>query len=627
MEQDTIIPIIPTIKVNQYKLTNQLTSSNRNFNIIVAYTFGIQGIGRDGKIPWYIPEDMKHFKEITIPKSTDNELSIVIMGRKTWDSIPVKNRPLKNRYNIVLSNDANYRYTQNKLYHKLPCNHNCEDVYFTTWEHLFNEKKYELIEKLILSKLYKIPEIPEIPISNDTYETIDILVSPTVININTNIDIDIDIDIESKYSQSKYSQNVSNTRFTYHIIGGSQIYKKAIDMYRELNISYTITATEIYPTKDQDKCKDSNLLCDTVFPKIDESMRITSVSPFYQSMHNQSLTISGYSRPISLYYRFITYETSNNNNNKSFFSQENEYLILMRNILENGSSNDDRTGVGTLSIFGSMLKYNLRDSFPLCTTKRMFFRAVFEELLFYLRGQTDNKILQSKGIEVWTANTTREFLDKRGLQHYEVGDMGRTYGFNFRHYGAEYNGCSSNYGTDTNTSIGTDQLANIIHLIKNEPSSRRIIIDLWDPTSLDQAALPSCLCKYQFNVNVIKKELNLAIYLRSSDYFLANNWNSSCGALFVYLLCNIDGIDLIPGDLTVFIADAHLYKTHIEQVKINLERKPYPYPKLIIKNSNSNTNTNTDKQIKKKNITDFKFEDIELLGYKSHPNIKAEMAI
>jgi len=168
-------------------------------------------------------------------------------------------------------------------------------------------------------------------------------------------------------------------------------------------------------------------------------------------------------------------------------------------------------------------------------------------------------------------------------------------------------------------SVGYDQVANVIHLIKTEPSSRRIIIDLWDCSTIHKAALPSCLCKYQFNVNTTKKELNLAIYLRSSDYFLANNWNSCCGALLVHLLCNLDGIDLTPGELTVFIADAHLYKTHIEQVKINLERKPFPFPKLIVKGDSEGK--------KKKDIMDFKFEDIELLGYKAHPNIKAEMAI
>ena len=337
---------------------------------------------------------------------------------------------------------------------------------------------------------------------------------------------------------------------------------------------------------------------------------ITDVSPFQYSK-NKDCNDNPY------LFRFITYNRQKYNkiNELSFTSEEDEYLNLMRNILYSGVSSDDRTGVGTLSIFGSMLKYNLRDTFPLCTTKKMFFRAIFEELMFYLSGKTDNKILQEKNIHVWDGNTTREFLDKRGLNHYEEGDLGQTYGFNFRHFGGEYKGCSFDYGAGTDQSIGYDQLANVIHLIKNEPGSRRIIIDLWDCTSIHKAALPSCLCKYQFNVNTIKKELNLAIYLRSSDFFLANNWNSTCGALLVHLLCNTEGIDLTPGELTVFIADAHLYKSHIDQVKLNLERSPLPFPKLLIKGE------------KKKEITDFKFEDLDLIGYKAYPNIKATMAI
>ena len=566
---------------------------NQKLNLVVAYTFGNQGIGRDGSIPWNIPEDIKHFKKLTSSKyiNDDNmsyEFSIVIMGRKTWESIPDKYKPLSNRLNIILSNDSEYRDRSNAEYNTNEYHHNNNNdnndkfnnsfgVYFTTWDLLFNEGGYLEIEKSLFGD-----------------------------NNNNN-------------------NNNNKISISYYIIGGEQIYKKAI----ESNLDLTIYSTEIYTESKKP------ILCDIFFPKIDNkemnkemnkenNIVIINVSPFYKSNTQD------------LWFRYITYVKSSKTNIqnliKPFYSQETEYLSLMQNILENGSSNDDRTGVGTISIFGAMLKYNLQDTFPLCTTKRMFFRAIFEELMFYLSGKTDNKILQAKGIHVWDGNTSREFLDKRGLTHYEEGDMGQTYGFNYRHFGGEYKGCGFNYDNTLmeheglQPSVGYDQVANVIHLIKTEPSSRRIIIDLWDCSTVDKAALPSCLCKYQFNVNVTKKELNLAIYLRSSDYFLANNWNSCCGAMFVHLLCNLEGIDLTPGELTVFIADAHLYKTHLEQVKINLERKPFPFPKLIVKgDSYGNLDGNLDG--KKKNIMDFKFEDIELLGYKAHPNIKAEMAI
>jgi dihydrofolate reductase/thymidylate synthase len=551
---------------------------NKELNIVVAYTFGKQGIGKDGTIPWSIPEDMTYFKHITKPKENDKTtFSIVIMGRKTWNSIPEQFKPLANRYNIILSNDDNYRLEQNTLYDFgkiLKTDKNIAKntgVFFTTWDNFIN-KDYINIEKII---------------NNDNDNNI------------------------------YYGVNYTN-KFNYYVIGGEQIYKKAL----ESNLNITLYTTELYPVDKRE------IECDSFFPTIlnlnntsnNTTITITNVSPF-QISKTKDINNNNY------IYRFITYYIQNNNNTNNtnnidtifpFKSGEDDYLSLMSNILYSGTTNDDRTGVGTLSLFGSMLKYDLRDSFPLCTTKRMFFRAIFEELMFYLSGKTDNKLLQAKGIHVWDGNTSRDFLDKRGLSHYEEGDMGQTYGFNYRHFGGEYKGCASDYGLDTVNHVGYDQVANIIHLIKNEPSSRRIIIDLWDCSTIDKAALPSCLCKYQFNVNTVKKELNLAIYLRSSDFFLANNWNSTCGALMVHLLCNMEGIDLTPGELTVFIADAHLYKSHIEQVKLNLERQPLPFPKLLIKLSNGE---------KKKNILDFKFEDLDLLGYKSYPNIKAEMAI
>ena len=541
---------------------------NNILNIVVAYTFNKQGIGKNGALPWKIPEDMAHFKHITTSRE-ENHFNIVVMGRKTWESIPDTFKPLENRFNIILSNNEKYRLEQNTNYKCGTINkNNNTGVYFTNWENFINTDYLQVENNF--NKLY---------CNNEKH----------IIN-----------------------------KFNYYIIGGEQIYKQALDT--KLNIK--IHATEIYPVNKKE------IECDTFFPTIlntsnktnkqsniqtntqTNNIIITNVSPFHTSKNKDD-------NGNPYLYRFITYNRQNDYrlDEFPFKSEEDNYLDLMKNILYNGASSDDRTGVGTLSIFGSMLKYNLRDTLPLCTTKRMFFRAVFEELMFYLSGKTDNKILQEKNIHVWDGNTTREFLDKRGLQHYEEGDLGQTYGFNFRHFGADYKGCSYDYGTNTEHSVGYDQVANVIHLIKNEPGSRRIIIDLWDCSSIHKAALPSCLCKYQFNVNTEKKELNLAIYLRSSDFFLANNWNSTCGAIFVHLLCNLEGIDLTPGDLTVFIADAHLYKTHQEQVKLNLERTPLPFPKLIIKGE------------KRKSINEFVFEDLDLIGYKAYPNIKAEMAI
>lgn len=482
---------------------------NNYYNLVVAYTFGKQGIGSNNTIPWSIPEDMTFFKNITTTTKDISKQNAVIMGRKTWDSLHEKFKPLPKRYNIVLTNSQTPEIYRNN-----------KNVIFVNLE-TFNSLDLSLYENL-------------------------------------------------------------------YIIGGGEIYNLALQTNRVIKLY----VTEIYGYDKE---------CDVTFPKF-EYQSIVNVSQFNYSSKN------------CLYYRHIVYNINwyylGCDNRLWYNKEEQHYLDIMQHILENGIDVNDRTGVGTLSSFGHMLKYNLRDTFPISTTKKIFFRAIFEELMLYISGKTDNKILQEKGIHVWDGNTSREFLDKRGLNHYPEGDMGETYGFNMRHYGGMYLGCDKVYTKD----YGYDQLANVIHLIKNDPNSRRIIIDLWNPETVDKASLPSCLCKYQFNVNTNKKELNLAIYLRSSDYFLANNWNTCTGALIVHLLCNLEDIDLTPGDLTVFIGDAHLYKTHIEQVKQNLERKPFPFPKLIIKN-------------KKKNIEEFVFSDIELLGYKSHPNIKAFMAV
>jgi thymidylate synthase len=296
-----------------------------------------------------------------------------------------------------------------------------------------------------------------------------------------------------------------------------------------------------------------------------------------------------------------------------FISQEQQYLNIMRDIMINGIERNDRTGIGTISLFGTQQRYNLMDTFPISTTKQIFFRAIFEELSLYISGKTDNKVLQDKGIHIWDGNTNREFLDKRGLKSYPEGDMGETYGFNFRHFGGSYIDCNTDYPLDGNN--GFDQIANLLHLLKTDPTSRRMLITLWNPATTNKAALPSCLMMYQFYVNTNSNTLNCQIYLRSSDYFLANNWNTCTGALLTHMICNLQDINLTPGELIVITGDTHIYKTHLEQVNVNLERKPYPFPKLVFKCN------------KQKSLTDFTFNDLMLLGYRRHKSIPAPMAV
>ena len=371
------------------------------------------------------------------------------------------------------------------------------------------------------------------------------------------------------------------------IIGGEALYTYVLDNYsKDINKIYI---TEIY----------KSIECDKFFPKINnELFKICDVSNFKKEK--------------DIHFRYITYKNADSNGPFYINHEEQNFKMFIKNILDNGLKRDDRTGVGTISLFAPhSMKYDLKNTFPLCTLKRGFLRAVFEELLLYIRGQTDNNILKDKNIHIWDGNTTREFLDKRGLTELPEGDMGETYGFNMRHYGGDYVNCKTTYD-ETN---GFDQLKYVIDEIKNNPHSRRILINLWNPKTTCKAALPSCLHQYQFYVDTDKKTLSVQIYLRSSDVFLANNWNVCTGALFVHLLCNLDSIDLTPGELTMVCGDAHIYKTHIELAEKMISREAYPYPKLIVTE-------------KKTNIEDFVYEDIKLIGYKSHPNdLKGEMAV
>ena len=482
-------------------------------NIIVAYCKKNNGIGFDNKIPWLLKNDLKNFQQITSKTLKDHTKNMVVMGRKTWDSIPNKNKPLNNRINIVL--------TRNK------------DL----------KLKYEI-------ESYK-----------DTYVKYDFNEILEVVKLNKNF-------------------NISNI----FIIGGESLYKMALES-KQVSKFYV---TEIY----------EDFECDTFFPKIDQSeFKLTYISKFYCESN--------------IYYRYLEYVPKNNYSIKTWQNIEEEtYLQTLKNIITNGIETEDRTGVGTYSIFGEKFTYNLEDTFPALTTKKIFLRGVFEELMLYLSGKTDNSILNDKNIHIWDGNTSREFLDERGLQHYPEGDMGETYGFNFRHYGGFYESCKHN-----NKGKGFDQLEYVLYLIKNDPNSRRIIINLWNPATMNKAALPACLCFYQFYVDTKHKKLNLQIYIRSSDFFLANNWNTLTGALLVHMICNLKDINLTPGTLKVITGDTHIYKNHIDKAKENLTRIPRPFPKLVIKNG------------KKEKLTDYTYDDLQLIDYYPYKNIKASMAI
>lgn len=257
---------------------------------------------------------------------------------------------------------------------------------------------------------------------------------------------------------------------------------------------------------------------------------------------------------------------------------EKQYINLIKNIIEkgilfycnrlcmaliskyySGKSRSDRTGVGTVSIFGAQMRFSLRNEvFPLLTTKRVFWRAVLEELLWFIKGSTDAKELQAKNVHIWDGNSTREFLDKNGFHDREEGDLGPIYGFQWRHYGAEYKTSSDDY-----TGKGIDQLNEVIHRIRTNPSDRRIVMSAWNVVDLPKMALPPCHCFVQFYV--ADGELSCQLYQRSADMGLGVPFNIASYALLTCMIAHVT--KLKPGDFVHTLGDAHIYLNHIEPLK------------------------------------------------------------
>ncbi|KAH8251190.1 hypothetical protein KR032_002240, partial [Drosophila birchii] len=287
---------------------------------------------------------------------------------------------------------------------------------------------------------------------------------------------------------------------------------------------------------------------------------------------------------------------------------EQQYLDLLAHIIATGERRVDRTQVGTLSVFGAQMRFNMRgDSFPLLTTKRVFFRAVAEELLWFVAGKTDAKLLQAKKVHIWDGNSTREFLDKLGHTERAVGDLGPVYGFQWRHFGAEYRTCDDDY-----TGQGIDQLRQVIETIKNNPSDRRIIMSAWNPLDIPKMALPPCHCLAQFFVSQDRGELSCQLYQRSADMGLGVPFNIASYALLTYMIAHVTG--LRPGDFVHTMGDTHVYLNHVDPLKEQLQRTPRPFPKLVIKR-------------KVQDIEDFRFEDFEIVDYNPYPKIQMEMAV
>lgn len=470
-----------------------------------------QGISKNCIIPWKHLDDLIHFKKIT-------ENHIVIMGRKTWELLPIKYKPLPNRINIVIS--SKLQFTKNKASYN---------------------KSYGIFDPLLISDINP----------NYIFKSID--ECNNFINDNN----------EKFINMKKY------------IIGGESIYSQFLD--RKLVYDIHIISME------------ANFMCDQCIrlPNLIKS----NIEKVLYKPKSENLRIG----KIDCAVKYTKYFTTN--------YYEYQFLNTMNDILNNGNIKHYRSRELTKSIFSKEFRFNLSNGkIPMTTTQPVSLKCVFEELMWILRGQTNTKILNNKNIHLWDGNTTREFLDKHKLNWLPAGDIGASYGFQMRRYGSKYMDCNTNYEL-----TGFDQLEYVINLIINNPNSRQIIMNLWNPTQLHEMALAPQLYGYQFYVT--NNILSCKLIQRSSNICLSGSHNCASGALLVYMICKVTG--LYPGELIWSTSDIHIYLNQIESVKLQLTRIPKPFPTLRIKNFP-----------KKNNILNFEYSDLELLNYEPFEEIK-----
>lgn len=403
---------------------------------------------------------------------------------------------------------------------------------------------------------------------------INVVLSTTLTNestTNSNVLFFKNIDILDE-KINKFKQN-----YSIYIIGGEELYKHFIDRCDRILLSKIHKSYE----------------CDTFFPEISDYFNIISHSKYPE------FTVIEYTLDNSSCWSYVDYDGYYKNVDRC-------YTNLLDNVYKRGNSRPDRTGTGTISLFGNQIKLDIKDNCPLLTTKKVAWKTCIKELLWFLRGETDAKILQDQNVHIWDGNTSREFLDKRGLYDYPEGELGPGYGWQIRRSGAKF----------PDPTGGIDQLQHIEELLDTDPYSRRIMWNLYVPEYLKKMALEPC--HYSFQLYVTKRQdtmyLSGLVNMRSNDVFLGNPFNIFSYYVLIRMLALKHNMK--PDTLILNIGDLHIYNNHIDAVKEQLLRDPRSLPVL---------NINSD--IKDKEWENITIEDFDLIGYFPHPNIKAKMAI
>lgn len=291
---------------------------------------------------------------------------------------------------------------------------------------------------------------------------------------------------------------------------------------------------------------------------------------------------------------------------------EQVYLDTLRVVLEKGKERIDRTGTGTKSIFGTQMRFDISESIPILTTKFVPWKSCIKELLWFLKGSTDANLLKEQNVHIWDGNSSRDFLDKRGLSHLPDGDIGAGYGFQWRHHGATYKTCHESYDGQ-----GFDQVQYVLDQLRTDPYSRRIFMSAWNPSDLENMALPPCHVSAQFYVDLDDdgtKQLSCHMYQRSVDMFLGEPWNILSYSILTSLFAKMT--DMQPKELIISTGDTHIYLDHIEQVTEQLNRITYSPAKLVISDD-----------VRHMRINDLDITHFDIINYQYHPAIKAKMAV
>ena len=473
-------------------------------------------IGENEELLIHSKKDLKNFQQITTSKSDDK--NIVIMGYKTWLSIPEGKRPLKNRINIVL-----------------------------TRNHTLEESQ----------------------------------------------------DVKSFKSLENALSWSSKQECEIFVIGGTQIFNECCkeEYYQDLDKLYITRFNDNYHPRNSTHSFPLKLFNEmklvkqsTINHEICERPHLESLSFWDMYLKEES------SKSVS--FTFDIYQRLDKINNDEY-----QYLDLLKKVMKEGQETESRNSK-VYSLFGERMVFNLQSGFPLLTTKQVGYKTILRELLWFIKGSTSNKELTDKKVHIWNQNSSREFLDSRNLD-YEEGDLGPVYGFQWRHFGAEYVDKDTDY-----SGKGTDQLQNAIDLIKNDPTSRRIIMNSWNASDLDKMALPPCHVMCQFNVNVKERTLDCQLYQRSGDMFLGVPFNIASYAFLTHILAKITGYQV--GKLIHVLGDTHIYESHLDAVKEQLERIPNEFPELSISDELSD-------------IDDIKEEYFTIKNYNHYDKITAPM--